>query len=109
MHRWSSIHLAVVKFHGYFMQIEARQQSGVNEQDKVKEEKKVWMQEEAEQLERLYAQEREMIVIKREKLRLKEMIEEERIMAIDTTKMQSLQAEYYKALQMKIMRKIVQL
>ncbi|KAK1277018.1 hypothetical protein QJS04_geneDACA014451 [Acorus gramineus] len=35
MHRWSSIQLAVGKFHGYFMQIEARQQSGINEQDKV--------------------------------------------------------------------------
>ncbi|KAK1276706.1 hypothetical protein QJS04_geneDACA001874 [Acorus gramineus] len=81
MYRWSSIQLAVGKFHGYFMQIEARQQSGINEHDKV---------------------------IKKEKLRLKEIKEEERIMAIDTSNMHSLQADYYKALQMQIIAKRMQ-
>ena len=35
MHRWSVIQLAVSKFQGYFNQIEARNQSGITEQDKV--------------------------------------------------------------------------
>ena len=35
MHRCSTIQLAVNKFCGYFVQIESRQQSGRNEQDKV--------------------------------------------------------------------------
>src|SRR5262249_2102515 len=35
MHRWSNIQLAVGKFHGYYIQITNRQQSGVNEHDKV--------------------------------------------------------------------------
>ena len=35
MHRWLTIQLAVNKFCGYFAQIESRQQSGRNEQDKV--------------------------------------------------------------------------
>ena len=35
MHRWSGIQLLVNKFCGYYAQIDARQQSGVNEQDKV--------------------------------------------------------------------------
>ena len=35
MHRWSAIQLSVNKFCGYYAQIDTRQQSGVNEQDKV--------------------------------------------------------------------------
>ena len=35
MHRWSTIQLAVNKFCWYFAQIESRQQSGRNDQDKV--------------------------------------------------------------------------
>ncbi|GAY53871.1 hypothetical protein CUMW_152280 [Citrus unshiu] len=34
MQRWSKIQQATNKFHNYFSQIENRQQSGVNEQDK---------------------------------------------------------------------------
>ena len=35
IHRWSVIQLVMGKLHGYYMQITNRQQSGVNENDKV--------------------------------------------------------------------------
>ncbi|KAL5552298.1 hypothetical protein UlMin_002474 [Ulmus minor] len=44
MHRWSAIQLSVNKFCGYYAQIDARQQSGVNEQDKIFQAKELYQQ-----------------------------------------------------------------
>ncbi|KAK3187676.1 hypothetical protein Dsin_027237 [Dipteronia sinensis] len=44
MHRWSAIQLSVNKVCGYYAQIDARQQSGVNEQDKIFQAKALYHQ-----------------------------------------------------------------
>lgn len=62
-------------------------------------------QKRQEQLDRIYAQEQEKILIKKEKLRLEQQREDERIMSIDTSNMDPMQAEYYKQLKMRIIAK----
>ncbi|BFG29887.1 hypothetical protein CerSpe_161610 [Prunus speciosa] len=126
LHRWSGIQLSVNKLCGYMAKIEGRSQSGVNEKDR---DQPKWITETSKKKSKTSPnaspassspcipcavnlgedsqestcierpEEQEQLAIRHEEVLIQRRSEDSRIMAMDTTNMLPMQAEYIIGLQ----------
>ena len=71
----------------------------------MQEEKKVANEKKFDMMEKCYLQEQQRLLQEKEKMKMEQMKEEDRIMSMDTSCMPQLQAEYYQRRQMEILGK----
>ncbi|KAK2645882.1 hypothetical protein Ddye_021077 [Dipteronia dyeriana] len=109
MQCWSRIQQATNKFHGCFTQIENRQPSGVNEQDKILEDMYTDKKEEkirkVDIVKKKYLS--EMVEIEKRKIDLEHLREEDKIIQMDINGMPPHLQQYYYHRQMEIIEKRV--
>ena len=73
--------------------------------EEMKEEKKKMAEKKVTYMEKMVVVKQDKLVVEQEKVQLEQLKEEQKIMLIDTSVMPSIQAEYFKRLQMEIIAK----